>query len=301
MRVLVAGGTGFIGRRLCTELHDRGHDVTALARSPDPSVVPSGVRTVEGDVTDPDSLVEPIEDQDVVVNLVALSPLWEPEGGNEMHDRVHRQGTENLVRSAEAAGVGRFVQMSGLITGDENLTSYHRAKARAEEIVRASDLEYVIYRPSIVFGDGDEIVEFTTKLKRMFAPVGPLYPLPGGGERTFFQLIHVGDLAPMLADGVEGDEHADRTYELGGPRVYSLREMTELVFESKGRDVTIVPLPMSLSKVGMSAMGVVPGLRLGPDQYRGLKADNRVSDNDVDAFGVTEDEMRTFEEYLGLE
>jgi uncharacterized protein YbjT (DUF2867 family) len=301
MKVLVAGGTGFIGRHLCTELHDRGHDVTALARSPDASVVPEGVRTVEGDVTDPDSLVGPIEGQDVVVNLVSLSPLWEPEGGNEMHDRVHRQGTENLVRAAEEASVDRFVQMSGLITGDEDLTSYHRAKARAEGIVRDSDLEYVIYRPSIVFGDGDEIVGYTTKLKRMFAPVGPLYPLPGGGERTFFQLVHVEDLAPMLADAVEGDEHANQTYEIGGPKVYSLREMTELVFESRGRDITIVPLPMSLSKVGMSAMGAVPGFRLGPDQFRGLKADNRVSDNDVGVFGVSEEEMTTFEEYLGVE
>ena len=300
MNVLVTGGTGFIGSYLCDELADRGHDVTALSRSPDPSAVSEGVETVEGDVTDPESLEGPVDGQDVVVNLVALSPLWEPEGGNEMHDLVHRQGTENLVRVCEDAGVDRFVQQSGLITGDESLTSYHRAKARAEEIVRDSDLEYVIYRPSIVFGDGDEIVGFTTKLKRMFAPVGPLYPLPGGGERTFFQLIYVGDLAPMLADGVEGDEHANETYELGGPTVYSLREMTELVFESKGRSVTIVPLPMALSKVGMTAMGVVPGLRLGPDQYRGLKADNRVSDNDVAVFGVSEDEMTTFEEYLGL-
>lgn len=298
MKVLVTGGTGFIGRYLCAELDSRGHDVTALARSPDAGDLPAGVEVVEGDVTDRDSL--DLAGQEVVVNLVALSPLWEPEGGNEMHDRVHRQGTENLVNAAEEAGVQRFVQMSGLITGDEDLTSYHRAKARAEKVVRESDLEHVIYRPSIVFGDGDEIVGYTTKLKQMFAPVGPLYPLPGGGERTFFQLIHVGDLAPMLADGVEGEEHANETYELGGPKVYSLREMTELVFESKGRDITIVSLPMSLSKVGMSAMGAVPGFRLGPDQYRGLKADNRVSDNDVGVFGISEDEMTTFEEYLGL-
>lgn len=300
MKVLVAGGTGFIGRYLCDELAERGHDVTALGRSPESSVVPNGVTTVEGDVTDPVSLDEPIAGQDVVVNLVALSPLWEPEGGSEMHDRVHRQGTENLVRAADAAGVRRFVQMSGLGTDDEVLTSYHRAKARAEETVRESAIEYVIYRPSIVFGEGDEIVDFTTKLKQMFAPVGPLYPLPGGGERTFFQLIYVEDLVPMLADGALKDEHANGTYELGGPKVYSLREMTELVFESQGRNVTIVPLPMSISKIGMTVMGVVPGLRLGPDQFKGLKADNRVPNNDIDSFGVSEDEMTTFEEYLDL-
>ncbi|MEM4781947.1 MAG: NAD(P)H-binding protein, partial [Halalkalicoccus sp.] len=105
MKVLVTGGTGFIGRYLCGELVDRGHDVTALARSPEASDLPAGVSVERGDVTDRDSLA--FSGQDVVVNLVALSPLFEPPSG-QTHERVHLDGTKNLVRACEEGGVSRF-------------------------------------------------------------------------------------------------------------------------------------------------------------------------------------------------
>jgi len=300
MRVLVAGGTGFIGTHLCRELDDRGHEVTALARDPSGAELPDGIETASGDVTAYDSVEAAVEGEDAVVNLVALSPLWKPEGGDEMHDRVHRRGTETLLRAAEAAGVERFVQLSALGADPESAMAYVRAKGRAEEAVRGADVEHVILRPSVVFGEGAEIVDFTRKLKRMFAPGLPLYPLPGGGERTRFQLIHVGDLVPMIADAVESEAHAGHTYELGGPEVYTLREVTDLVYEAEGERVTVVPLPMPLAKLGMTVMGAVPGIPLGPDQYRGLKLDNTVADNDVDAFGVDETDLSTFEEFLGI-
>lgn len=297
MKVLVAGGTGFIGAPLCRELIDRGHEVAALARSP--AETPESVEMIVGDVSDYESIEPAVEGWDVIVNLVALSPLWKPKGGNEMHDRIHRQGTENLVRAAEEAGVERFVQISGLGTDSGVDMAFINAKAHAEAIVRETDIDHVIFRPSIVFGEGCEIVDFTLKLKRMFAPFLPIFPLPGGGERTYFQLIGVQDLVPMLADGVEKDEHANETYELGGPTVYTLREISDLVFRAQGRRVRIVPLPMALAKVGMTAMGFVPGVPLGADQFEGLKLDNRVPDNDIDSFGVSTDEMATFEEFLG--
>ncbi|WP_435062635.1 complex I NDUFA9 subunit family protein [Halobaculum sp. EA56] len=298
MRVVVAGGTGFIGTHLCTELDQRGHDVVALSRDPSGAGLPDGVVTKAGDVTDRDSLEGPVADADAVVNLVALSPLFKPDGGDEMHDRIHRQGTEHLVAVAEEAGVDRFVQMSALGADPDGATHYIRAKGRAEGAVRDSDLEHVIVRPSVVFGDGGEFVHFTKRLKEIFAPGVPVYPLPGGG-RNRFQPIWVGDLVPMLADSVAQAEHGGETYELGGPDVLSLRDIAEKVFESEGRSISVVPLPMGLAKVGLTVLGSV-GFPMGRDQYRSLQFDNVVSDNDVGAFGVAEADLKTFDEYLGL-
>jgi len=123
MQVLVAGGNGFIGTNLVDELVDRGHDVTVLARTPDAAALPEGVDTVSGDVTAYDSIESALDGQDVVVNLVALSPLFKPKGGNEMHDEIHRHGTENLVRAAEESGVDRFVQMSALGADPDGATA----------------------------------------------------------------------------------------------------------------------------------------------------------------------------------
>ncbi|TKX68396.1 complex I NDUFA9 subunit family protein [Halorubrum sp. SP9] len=297
MKVLVAGGTGFIGSYLCRALAADGHAVTALSRSPEET--PDGVTGVSGDVTDYDSIASAVDGHDAVVNLVALSPLFEPDGGNRMHDRIHRGGTEHLVRAAEAGGVGRFVQLSALGADPNGDTAYIRAKGEAEAIVRESDLDWTIFRPSVVFGEGGEFVSFTKRLKGMFAPGVPLYPLPGGGK-TRFQPVHVEDLVPMIAAAVTDDEHVGETYEIGGPEVLTLRQVTDLVYEAERKGVTIVPLPMPLAKIGLSVLGAVPGFPMGPDQYRSLKFDNTTADNDVGAFGVDPAELTTLGEHLGI-
>ncbi|MFB6150472.1 MAG: complex I NDUFA9 subunit family protein [Haloarculaceae archaeon] len=299
MNVLLVGGNGFIGTHLSDELVERGHDVTVLSRDPGGGDLPAGVETHAGDVTDYDSIEGAFEGQDAVVFLVALSPLYRPSGGNEMHDRVHRGGTENCVAAAEAHGVDRFVQLSALDADPGASTHYLRAKGRAEEVVRGSDLDWVIFRPSVVFGDGGEFVGFTKRLKGLFAPGVPLYPLPGGGKTIRFQPVWVGDFAPVIADAVEDDDHVGETYEIGGPDVLTLREITDLVYESEGRSVTVVPLPMAMAKVGLTVLGSV-GFSMGRDQYRSLRLDNVTADNDVGAFGRDESDLTTFREYLGL-
>ncbi|MFW6000088.1 MAG: complex I NDUFA9 subunit family protein [Halorubrum sp.] len=297
MKVLVAGGTGFIGSYLCRALAAADHAVTALSRSPEET--PEDVTGVSGDVTDYDSIASAVDGHDAVVNLVALSPLFEPDGGNRMHDRIHRGGTKNLVRAAEDGGVERFVQLSALGADPNGDTAYIRAKGQAEGIVRDSGLDWTIFRPSVVFGEGGEFVSFTKRLKEMFAPGVPLYPLPGGGK-TRFQPIHVEDLVPMIAAAVTEDEHAGETYEVGGPEVLTLRQVTDLVYEAERKGVTIVPLPMPLAKVGLSVLGAVPGFPMGADQYRSLKFDNTTADNDVAAFGVDPNELTTLGEHLGI-
>ncbi|WP_435160442.1 complex I NDUFA9 subunit family protein [Halorubrum sp. SY-15] len=298
MKVLVAGGTGFIGSHLCRALAEAGHEVTALSRSP--AQTPTGVESAVGDVTAPDSIASAVDGQDAVVNLVALSPLFEPKGGNVMHDRVHRAGTENLVRAAESADVGRFVQLSALGADPDGDTAYIRAKGAAERIVEESDLDWTVFRPSVVFGEGGEFVSFTKRLKKLFAPLVPLYPLPGGGT-TRFQPIHVDDLVPMIVESLESDEHVGATYEIGGPERLTLRSVTQLVYEAERNGVTIVPLPMPLARIGLGVLGAVPGFPMGSDQYRSLQFDNTTDDNDVDAFGVDAADLTTLGSYLGVE
>jgi NADH dehydrogenase len=299
MNVLVVGGNGFVGSHLCAELVDRGHDVTVLARNPEDGDLPDDVDTYAGDVTDYGSIEGAFDGQDAAINLVALSPLFKPDGGDEMHDRIHRGGTEHCLEAAEEHDIDRFVQMSALGADSDGPTHYLRAKGRAEELVRESDRDWVIFRPSVVFGEGGEFVGFTKKLKSWFAPGVPIYPLPGGGTSIRFQPIWVGDLVPMLADALADDDHVGETYEVGGPDVLTLREITNMVYESEGKSVTIVSLPMGMAKLGLTAMGSV-GLPMGKDQYRSLQFDNTVGSNDIEAFGVTESALTTFRSYLGL-
>lgn len=291
MRVLVVGGTGFIGTALCAELKRRGHDVTAMARNPGGSDLPGGVSKAMGDVTEYGSISESFEGMEVVYNLVALSPLFKPSGGDRMHDRIHRQGTENVVRAAEEHGVDHLIQVSALGADPNGATAYIRAKGEAEEIVKSSSLRYVIFRPSVIFGDGGEFVSFTKKLAPPY-----LTPLPGGGK-TRFQPIWIGDLTPMLADSIEDDTYDGGVYEIGGPEQRTLAEIARLVHGSEGRPMTVVPVPMALAKVGLTVLGSLPGAPMGADQYRSLQFDNTTDHNDVEAFDVAESDLRTLRDY----
>jgi uncharacterized protein YbjT (DUF2867 family) len=283
MDVLVAGGTGFVGRSVCRVLHDRGHHVTAAARTPDDAALPPGVVRAAADVTHPD-LRGLVAGHDAVVNLVALPSHVQPRAS---HEAVHLGGTRHLLRASEAAGVDRFVQLSGLGVDDGVDTAYFRAKRRAERAVRESTLDWVVYRPSVVFGDGCAFLPFLERLAR-FGVVA----LPGGG-RTRLQPLWVGDLAPMVADGVTDAAHVGATYELGGPERRSLAAVLAAV-----ADPVVLPVPMAAARVGAALLDRVPGVPVGLDQYRATALDNTVTDNDVTAFGATEASLRTLGDYL---
>ncbi|MDS0476090.1 complex I NDUFA9 subunit family protein [Natrinema sp. 1APR25-10V2] len=285
MRVLVAGGAGFVGRSLCHVLVDRGHAVTAASRSPDAARLPDGVETTALDVTEPD-LTAAIAGHDAVVNLVALPSHVQPRGRS--HEAVHYDGTRHLVAASEKTGVERFVQLSGLGVDDGVETAYFRAKRRAERVVRDSSLKYVIYRPSVVFGDGCAFVPF---VERMVPPL--VTPLPGGG-RMRLQPIWVEDLTPLIADGLEDDRHADRCYEIGGPERLTLAETVTTI---RGGGV-VVPIPMALAGIAARAVDPLPWIPFGRDQYRALQSDNTTTDDALAAFGVDPDSLRTLSAYI---
>ena len=285
VNVLVVGGTGFIGRVLCRVLDERGVAVTAASRSPDPSVLPPSVDTVSLDVTDTD-LSDVVAGHDVVVNLVALPSHVQPRG--QSHEAVHHRGTRHLLAASEATGVTRFVQLSGLGVDSGVDTAYFRAKLAAETAVRTTDLEWVIYRPSVVFGNGCAFLPF---LRRLTA--ARVVPLPGGGTMRI-QPIWVDDLAEMVADGVTTDGHDGHIYELGGPDRLTLAQTVKLVRPRSA----IVPVPMSLAAAGATVADWLPGVPIGRDQYRVQRLDNTTASNDVAAFGVDERDLLSLYDYL---
>jgi uncharacterized protein YbjT (DUF2867 family) len=284
MDILVAGGTGFLGRSVCAVLVDRGHRVTAASRSPDGVALPEAVVRAPADVTDSD-LRGLVAGHDAVVNLVALPSHVQPRAS---HEAVHLGGTRHLLRASEAAGVDRFVQLSGLGIEDEVETAYFRAKRAAEAAVRESALDWVIYRPSVVFGDGCAFIPFLERLGRF-----GVVPLPGGG-RTRLQPMWVEDLAPMVAAGVTDSRHVGATYRLGGPERLTLAAVLRMADD----DPVVLPVPMPVARAGAALLDRIPGVPVGLDQYRATTLDNTVADNDVTAFDTPESSLRRLDDYL---
>lgn len=293
MHVLVTGGTGFVGRHLCRELDERGHDVTALARSPRGAELPSGVARARGDVTVRDSLDGPMAGMDAVVHLVALSPLFQPAGGERRHDTVTAEGTRNVVAAAEDADVGRLVYQSALGADTGSPMPFLRAKGRAEAAVRASTLDWTIVRPSIIFGEGDEFIGFTRLVTTPFVTA-----LPGGGRTMTFEPIWIEEFTPLLADLVDGDGHAGETYEIGGPERVTLAEVTRTVYRARGQSVSILPVPVPIARLGLTLADPLPFIPMGRGQAKAFRYENVTDDNDVERLGADLDELTTLEQYL---
>ncbi len=299
MQILITGGTGFIGRNLCKELVERDHTVTAMARSKPTESLPAGVELVTGDVREPTDVEDAIEGQDAVYNLVALSPLFKAPRG--AHDAVHRQGTQHLIEAATQAGVDRFVQMSALGADPNGTTEYLRAKGEAEAIVKASDLDWTIVRPSVVFGDGAEFVDFTkwVSFPPMLSGLWWPYITPLPGARARFEPIWSEDLVGLLAEIIESAEHNEQTYEFGGPETMTLADIVRLIHQAEHKSARILPIPTVLAKIPLAIGQHIPGFPLGSDQGRSLDIDNVTTSNDVDRFGRDPAELESLRAYLG--
>lgn len=294
MDVLVLGGDGFVGRHLCAELVARGHDVTSLSRYPDASVLPDEVATVSGNVTEYGTFDDAVAGRDAVYNLPALSPLYQPPP-ERSHSDVHIRGTLNVVRAVREHGVGTLFQMSALGAADNAPTAYFRAKAAAETAVRNSTVDWVIFRPSVMFGEAGHFVPFV----RTVTTPG-VAPLPGGG-RTRFQPVWVRDGVELYADAIEDDAHLGEVYELGGREVVTLAEVTERLYRAAGTATTTVPVPMGLAALGAATVEPVSQVPFGHDQVAALRVDTVTDDNCLEAFGRAPSDMTSLASYLERE
>jgi len=270
--VTVFGASGFVGRYVVQRLAQRGLRVRAAVRRPALAefLRPYGdvgqIAPLQANVRDDASVARAVQGTDAVVNLVGL--LYET--GHQRFDAVHAAGAARIARAARAAGVQRLVQISAIGADAGSASDYARTKAQGETAVTAEFPGAKILRPSIVFGPEDGFYNRFANLARFL----PALPLIGGGE-TKFQPVYVRDVAAAVLAVLEGAEAP--VYELGGPRVYSFRQVLEYILEVTERKRLLVPLPFELARMEAAVLELLPKPLLTRDQVELLKRDNVVS------------------------
>lgn len=275
--ILVTGASGFVGSYAVPELIDAGHRVVALVRDEEaaravlrrlPADRHTRVEFRTGDVNDPDMLPEALEEVDGILHLVAI-PRDRGDGQELM--RVNTVGTQNMVEAARTAGVRRFVHLGGLGVADDPDLHFARSKARGEQVVAESGLDWTILKPSLLWGPRDGFFNIVAGLARM-SPV--VIPVPGRG-RARFQPLAVTDLARIVRLCFEWPSTAGQTYELGGPAYWTYREIVAEVLRATGRRRRIVPMPLPLIRLvaGLAERLHVP-FPVATDQLRQLRLDN---------------------------
>ena len=279
--ILITGATGFVGSGILRALGRTGDGpsgpfadtrVQSLQRKPGRAI--GRVETVAGDVTDASSLSGKLEGVDTVIHLVGIIE----ESGDATFDKVIRQGTENMVQEASRAGVKHFILMSALGAHDNPKFPYHQAKHRAEEAVKSSGLRYTIFRPSVIFGEGDGFITVLAGLVRSF----PIIPVAGSGQSRF-QPVQLDDVGASFAfAAAHPDEAGGETYELGGGKSYSYEEMLDVIARELGKRKPKFHVPVPLIKVIVKLSGPLPKALQPPvtlEQLKMLGLDNSTEDS----------------------
>jgi NADH dehydrogenase len=271
VKVLVTGGTGFVGPKVVQALRAQGRDVRALVRRPDEAAQLGawGAELVTGDVTDPASLRAAADGCTHVVHLVSILT-----GSPSDFHRVMTQGTKNLVAAAKDAGVERFVLMSALGTSEttKDTIPYFAAKWAMEQETVRSGLDYTIFRPSFVFGrDGGALPLFIKQVR-----YSPVVTVIGSGLHRI-QPIWVEDVAEYFARGVDHPQAVNRTFEIGGPDIVTWNTLYLTIAKLLAKRRKLVHVPASLARTGAKLTQWAPGAPLTTDQVAMIEAGDNVA------------------------
>lgn len=262
MKVVVTGGTGFLGRHISRALMDHGHEVTVLGR--DPKKVTSipelaGAKATKADVTETATLRGRFEGADAVVQATQFPnhPVEVPARGLT-YDRYDRQGTVNVLTEAQRADVGRFVYISGAGADPVSEKTWYRAKGLAERAIVQSGIDYAIVRPSWAYGPEDRALNRFAQI----AKLSPVVPQPGAAVQRI-QPVYVGDVALTVARIFERSAWND-VYEIGSREVMTMNEVVHTLLDVMGKRRAVLPIPAPLLKVATAPLKLLPSPPMSP-------------------------------------
>ncbi len=273
MKVFVTGATGFVGHYILAALRQSGHFIIALTR---PGSEPKlsfleGIRIAHGNAEDVEQLKEGMKGADAVIHLVGI--IRENASAGVTFEKLHYEATRNMVTAAKLCGIGRFIHMSANGAAQNGVSDYQTTKWRAEQVVRESGLDWTIFRPSVIFGDSDGKMEFTSELARIIR-VAPVTPVFGDGK-YMLDPVSVLDVASCFVKSLAEPGAVGRVFHLGGGRPMAFSQIIQTIGKALGKPRTpTVRLPFAIIKPMAAALGRFGFFPVTVDQLEMLKRGN---------------------------
>lgn len=271
--ICIIGGTGFIGRHLVSaiRIHESRSPIRILSRMLPKDDLPDNVFWGKLNVTDINALKTVLSDSEVIYYLPGILT----ETRDQSYEEVHYEGVVRTLNALSGRPIKRFIHVSAVGAAINAPSAYHRTKKKAEEAIERSGLPFTIVRPSLVFGRGDQSInQFLT-----FGRTLHVLPMIGPGTARV-QPVFVGDLCEMLAVIPSMEDSLGRIYEVGGPRIYTYREMMETLRKSCQLKAMIIPAPVPVMMLsGLAQKVLLPKPFVTPDVIRMAMADNVTGKN----------------------
>lgn len=292
MKIGIIGGTGFVGSYLLDKFAADGHGMRVLTRPGSEDKLPplEGLEAVAGDVADEGAIRDCLTGCDAAVYLIGI--LREQPARGITFDALQRRGAERAMAIAEEQGVKRFLLMSANGVAEAK-TPYQTTKLAAEEALKASGLDWTIFRPSVIFGPPQGRMEFCTQLKQelidspMPAPLfyaGLLPKNPGG---FLLAPVHAEDVAAAFATALTSPEAIGKTYELCGPEAVSWKQILATIARATGKQKLMLPAPVLVVGSVASVLGRFEWFPVTRDQLTMLLSGNTCAEDGLAALGIT--------------
>jgi uncharacterized protein YbjT (DUF2867 family) len=281
-KITVLGGSGFVGSSLVAKLDASGYQVTVLTRRREDAkhlILLPKVQVIECDLEDRQKLKLLLEGSDVVVNLVGILH----EAGKSTFEQIHHQLPRRVAQLCCELGISRLIHMSALQASQSAPSAYLRSKAAGESAINefSKKLDITIFKPSIIFGRGDRFFN-------MFATIVKLLPVIFLAKpNAKFQPIWVEDVTACFVNALNNTASYSKTYEIGGPEIYTLRELVEKVMSILNKPRPIIGLNDKLSYLQGMAMEFLPIKLMSRDNVRSMRVDNVTNQNKAHELGVS--------------
>lgn len=271
--IVMTGATGFVGSNLVKELVREGFDVRCIVRrkSKVDFLQDLGVNLIYGDVADKESLLKAVEGAEKCISLVGILI----EKGEATFKSIHVDGVQNLVHACKEKGVKDFIHVSALGTRKDAKSRYHQTKWEAEELIRNASLNYIIFRPSVIFGREDKFTNLFANLIKFL----PVVNIPGAGK-NLMQPVFIKDLVKAIVMAVKDYKFSSGNYEAGGPEKLTFNEIIDIICKVLGKRRFKIHLPIVFLKPGALLMETfLPYPPITRDQLVMLEEDNVTKKN----------------------
>ena len=273
-KVLLLGGSGFVGTYIVNRLAQRGIEVTVPTRRRERTkalIMQPGVDMPEADIHCPETLTALMHGHDAVINLVGILHSRDVKlPYSDDFARAHVDLPKKIVAACKAAGVRRLVHMSALKANPKGPSEYLASKGDGEAIVMAAagELDVTVFRPSVIFGLGDSFLSMFAKVLKL----APIFPLGFGHAR--FQPVWAADVADAFVESLSDVATFSQAYDLVGPQVYSLRQLVDYTASLTGSKARVIALPEGWAYLQAGLMWLAPNPLMSPDNLRSMEVDS---------------------------
>ena len=289
LKIFITGGTGFVGKEIVKRLTKENVEIFMLVRNKSKSVPKKNIESIQGDILKPSTYEKSLKKCDVLINIVGI--IREIPKRNITFENLHVKAVRNLIETAKNSGVQKIIHMSANGARKDAVSNYHKTKFLGETLVENSGITYTIFKPSVIYGQGDEFINMVAA----FMKKTPVFSYFGNGKQPM-QPVSVEEVSEIFVKSIYNKETDNKKFNVCGNKILTYKELLELIIITKKFNKLLIPVPVSIIKLLTILFDKFENFPLTKEQLIMLLEGNTCEEREI--FNILQIEEQNIEEKL---